>query len=125
MAQSSALVVPPDGQQGDEEKDASKANALLAAQSLLDRCLVERVERALRATGYSPLRSVEASVCGRLVILQGQVPSYYLKQLAQATAMDVPGVRELRNDVEVVRSQDASEESSQGAPNADDPCGRR
>jgi osmotically-inducible protein OsmY len=77
---------------------------LQAAQSLVDLCLVERVERALRATGYSPLRAVEVSVRGQLVILRGRVPSYYMKQLAQAVAMGVAGTRELRNDVDVVRS---------------------
>jgi osmotically-inducible protein OsmY len=69
-----------------------------------DLCVAERVERALRATGYPPLRAVEVSVCGQLVILRGRVPSYYMKQFAQAAALALPGVRELRNDVEVVRS---------------------
>jgi osmotically-inducible protein OsmY len=104
MAQSAALVVLPCGRHGDEETHAGQAAALRAAQSLVDLCLAELVGRALRATGYPPLRAAEVSVCGRLVILRGRVPSYYMKQLAQAAAMDVPGVRELRNDVDVVRS---------------------
>jgi osmotically-inducible protein OsmY len=104
MSESAALVALPSAQHGDAERNASRAAALPVAQSLVDLGLAERVERALGATGYPPLRAVGASVCGRLVILQGRVPSYYLKQLAQATAMNVPGVRELRNDVEVVRS---------------------
>jgi osmotically-inducible protein OsmY len=104
MAQSSALVVLPSTQHEDAEGKASRLAALLVAQGLMDLCLAERVEQALRATGYPSLRAVKVSVCGGLVILQGRVPSYYLKQLAQATALDVPGVGELRNDVEVVRS---------------------
>jgi osmotically-inducible protein OsmY len=104
MAPSAALVVLPSGRHGDEERNQGQAAALLLAQSLLDLGLAERVERALRATGYPPLRAVEVSVCGQLVILQGRVPSYYMKQLAQAVAMGVAGVRELRNDVQVVRS---------------------
>jgi osmotically-inducible protein OsmY len=104
MTQSAARVVPPSGRHGDEERSASQAAALLVAQSLLDLCLAERVERALRATGYPPLRVVEVSVCGQLVVLRGRVPNYYMKQVAQAVATDVAGVRELRNDVEVVRS---------------------
>jgi osmotically-inducible protein OsmY len=77
---------------------------LLLAQSLEELCLAERVEQALRASGYPPLRAVEAIVCGPVVTLQGQVRSYYMKQLAQTVAMGVAGVRELRNDVEVVRA---------------------
>jgi osmotically-inducible protein OsmY len=49
-----------------------------------------------------PLRVVQVSVCGRVVILQGQVPSYNLKQAAQAAALAVLGIEELRNDLEVV-----------------------
>jgi hypothetical protein len=70
---------------------------------LEDLCLAERVERALCGTGYQALRAVEVAVCGPLIILRGRVPSYYLKQLAQAAALEVDGVRELRNDLDVVR----------------------
>jgi len=49
-----------------------------------------------------PLRVVQVSVCSRVVILQGQVPSYNLKQAAQVAAMGVLGIEELRNDLEVL-----------------------
>jgi osmotically-inducible protein OsmY len=101
MAQSAALVVLPSG--GHSDQDAGQAATLLA-ESLVNLDLAERVERALRATGYPPLRVVEVSVSGPLTILQGRVPSYYMKQLAQAAAMGVPGVRELRNELCVVSS---------------------
>jgi osmotically-inducible protein OsmY len=104
MAQPAALVVPPAGPHGDEAAQARQAAALLLAQGLSEFCLAERVEQALRATGYPPLRAVAVSVCGPLVILQGRVPSYYMKQLAQTAALAVAGVRELRNEVDVVRS---------------------
>jgi len=35
-------------------------------------------------------------------VLQGQVPSYNLKQAAQVAAMGVLGIEEMRNDLEVV-----------------------
>jgi osmotically-inducible protein OsmY len=104
VSQSTALVVLPYGRPDDEARDTGQTAALLAAQGLADLCLAERVERALRATGYPCLRAVEVAVCGRLVVLRGRVPSYYMKQLAQAAALDVEGVPELRNDVEVVRA---------------------
>src|SRR5262249_29834967 len=103
MIRSSALVVLPLEQQEDNEKNARQTAALLA-QSLSDLCLAERVEQALRAVGYPPLRAIEVSVCDQIVILQGRVQRYYMKQLAQAVAMEVGGVRELRNEVQVVRS---------------------
>ena len=65
--------------------------------------LAESVERALRATGYGSLRGIEVAGRARLVILKGRVPSYYLKQMAQETALSVPNVDQVRNDLEVSR----------------------
>jgi osmotically-inducible protein OsmY len=65
--------------------------------------LAERVERALCATGYGPLRGIEVTVQARLVILGGRVPSYHLKQVAQTTALAVPGADRVRNDLDVGR----------------------
>jgi osmotically-inducible protein OsmY len=79
--------------------------ALLLEQSQEDRCLAERVERALRATGYGPLRGIAVTVQARLVLLGGRVPSYYLKQVAQTAALAVAGARHVRNDLEVGRPQ--------------------
>ena len=92
MAESAALCPLP-----------CRPDAVLA-ESAEDFGLAQRVVRALGATGYLPLRAVEVSVHGRVTFLQGQVPSYYLKQLAQVCALAVPGVQELRNDCQVVRS---------------------
>jgi osmotically-inducible protein OsmY len=78
-----------------------RRTALLLRQRQEDFCLAERVERALCATGYGPLRDIEVTAHARLVILGGRVPSYYLKQVAQATALAVPGARHVRNDLDV------------------------
>jgi hypothetical protein len=64
--------------------------------------LVLEVERVLRATGYMPLRDLRISQQGSTVILSGHVPTYHLKQLAQATVMGVSRVGQIRNEVEVV-----------------------
>ena len=63
--------------------------------------LDERVERALRATGYLALRALEITSRDRRVVLKGRVPSYHLKRVAQAVALAVPGVRQVRNDLDV------------------------
>ena len=64
--------------------------------------LLERVERALRATSYGPLRRIEVAVHARLFRLAGRVPSYYLKQIAQTVALAVPGNHLVRNNLEVI-----------------------
>ena len=82
---------------------AVPTTAPLPTPALDDLRLAERVERALRATGYGPLRAVNVAVHARLVVLGGRVPSYYLKQVAQTTAQSVPGAHQVRNDLDVVR----------------------
>lgn len=83
--------------------EAPQVTVRLLTQSLEDQRLAERVEGALRATGYGALRTVRVSVNVRVVILGGRVSSYYLKQLAQATALAVPGAHQIRNDLNVVQ----------------------
>jgi osmotically-inducible protein OsmY len=63
--------------------------------------IAAQVEQALRESGYSPLRNVRALATLSVVQLKGTVPSYYFKQLAQVTALRVPEVREVRNEVAV------------------------
>ncbi len=56
---------------------------------------------ALAATAYAWLHRVEVvAVAGRLA-LRGDVPSFYLKQLAQVTVLALPGCPELRNELRV------------------------
>jgi len=86
----------------EEDKKASSGDtAIQVAKILEDLRLAESVERALGTTGYLPLRGIQVSVHDRAVVLQGHVPSYYLKQMATITALSVLGVEKVRNDLEV------------------------
>jgi osmotically-inducible protein OsmY len=90
----------------EEDKKADSGDtAIQIAEILEDLRLAESVERAFRTTGYLPLHAIQVFVCGRAVILQGYVPSYYLKQIATLTALSVLGVEKVRNDLEVVAGQ--------------------
>jgi osmotically-inducible protein OsmY len=80
-----------------------RASAVVLPQSPEDLDLTERVKCALRATGHSPLRGIKVTVHAGFVIFGGRVPSYYVKQVAQATALIVAGVRHIRNDLDVIR----------------------
>jgi osmotically-inducible protein OsmY len=99
MARSAALLILPS--QPEADKDARQTGAQLLTQTLEDLHLAERVQRALYARGYRQLRDIQVTAHARLVILRGRVPSYYLKQLAQDTALAVPGAHQVRNDLEV------------------------
>jgi osmotically-inducible protein OsmY len=101
MTQSAALS-PAFRPRAGADRDAHQTNCLLA-HCPEDRHLAQRVERALHATGYGPLRGIAVSVQARLVILEGRVPSYHLKQVAQASVLSVAGVNQVRNDLRVGR----------------------
>ena len=102
MAKSAALLILPIRKHVDEETNPIQTTASLLARSLEGRRLAERIERALHATGYSALRDIKVFVNARIVHLVGRVPSYYLKQLAQVTALAVPGTHQIHNDVDVI-----------------------
>lgn len=76
--------------------------ATTAATSSTDRGLERRVAARLKKSSYHSLRRIGCDVHDGVVVLRGQVPSYYLKQVAQALLLDMPEVEVLVNQVEVV-----------------------
>jgi hypothetical protein len=64
--------------------------------------IADTAQAALRRSSYMELRDISCDFCGGVLILRGSVPSYHLKQLAQASVADVPGVVEVDNCIEVV-----------------------
>jgi osmotically-inducible protein OsmY len=59
-------------------------------------------ERALRNSPYLALRNVTCDYQGGVLILRGCLPTYYLKQVAQAVVARVEGVRQVANEIDVV-----------------------
>jgi osmotically-inducible protein OsmY len=110
MSQPAALFMLPFRKESDEE--GMEATAIHVAEILEDLRVAEGVERALRSTGHMPLRAVQVSACGRVVILTGRVPSDYLKQAAQAAALGLLGVEKLHNYLEVVSDEQWRQGSS-------------
>jgi hypothetical protein len=64
--------------------------------------IAEIAQAALRRSSYFELHDVTCDFSGGILTLRGSVPSYHLKQLAQASVAEVPGVVEVDNCVEVV-----------------------
>jgi hypothetical protein len=71
--------------QSDDERDA----------------LVLEVERLLIASAYRSLRRVHCCCQGGTVVLGGNVPSFYLKQIAQTLVMQIAGIDRVRNCIVV------------------------
>jgi osmotically-inducible protein OsmY len=55
----------------------------------------------LRGSGYGALHSVGCAFDSGVLHLRGRVPSYYLKQVAQSLVVDLEGVRQVINRLEV------------------------
>ena len=62
----------------------------------------EFAERRLRGNPYLALKNVSCECRDGVLTLRGCLPSYYLKQVAQATVAQVAGVKDIRNEIEVV-----------------------
>lgn len=66
------------------------------------KAVTELALERLRASAHPCLRTLECEYQAGVLVLRGQVSSYYQKQLAQETVRDLPGVEVIRNMIEVV-----------------------
>lgn len=64
--------------------------------------VIDKIERTLACLGYAQLNNVRCIAHGDEITLTGQLDSYYLKQVAQSVAIKIPGVRNVRNDIQVI-----------------------
>jgi osmotically-inducible protein OsmY len=77
-------------------------NELVLSRSGPQDCsLRESVNRVLRDTGYAPLRCIQCDVSDGVVELTGSVPSFYVKQLAQAAVLRLGHIRGIKNRLRV------------------------
>jgi len=60
------------------------------------------IKRALADSGHGLHQAIAVGVHEGLVTLKGDVPSYYLKQMAQTAAMKCQNVEMLQNDIKVM-----------------------
>lgn len=77
---------------------------IIGERSAAQQILVE-IAKAMEQTNYQPLRHVGLRYDAGTVILRGVVPTYFLKQLAQVTAMGVSGVDRIDNQLRVAADQ--------------------
>lgn len=60
------------------------------------------VHRALCSQGYPSLWNLHYEVSDGAIVLHSVVPTYYLRQAAQITALAVGGLERVKNLVEVI-----------------------
>jgi len=63
--------------------------------------LEDRVRLSFDQLGYPQLNAVRCIAEGDQMLLTGQLHSFYLKQVAQSVAVKIPGVRVVKNEIEV------------------------
>lgn len=64
--------------------------------------IVDRVWQALHTSGYMQFSRLQVYFEHGRITLQGRLPTYYLKQVAQTAILSVDGVRDIDNDVKVI-----------------------
>jgi osmotically-inducible protein OsmY len=69
--------------------------------AITDGQIVDDAYFALRASGYGQLQRLQVYCDHGRVTLQGRLPTYYLKQVAQCIVLSVAGIRDIDNDVKV------------------------
>jgi osmotically-inducible protein OsmY len=67
--------------------------------------VADAITAQLKTSGYRTLHDVRCCCPEGVAILQGRVPSFYLKQLAQVLASRVSGVERVVNQVKVEDSR--------------------
>jgi hypothetical protein len=68
--------------------------------TLSERVLLE-IRRRLDAAGYHVLRQIECDYFNGVIVLRGCVPTYYVKQIAQAVLLTSPIVEKVVNLIDV------------------------
>jgi osmotically-inducible protein OsmY len=72
------------------------------APAPLTRNVAEQAESRLRAHGSLALKNIACDYRDGVLTLSGCLPTYYLKQVAQAVVGQLDGVQHLVNDIEVM-----------------------
>lgn len=75
----------------------------LAPEANPEAALVNQVASRLQTCGHPSLRHLHVTIARDAIILQGTLPSFYLKQMAQVLAKSVEGVSCVENHTVVHR----------------------
>lgn len=85
-------------------KTQSATGTHATSTSTGDDGLASRVCNSFSGLGYRQLDKIQCWADGDHVILDGNIESFYLKQIAQTVAIKVPGVRRVTNNIIVVET---------------------
>jgi len=64
--------------------------------------LEDLATECFRYHSYSSLRAVSCKLIDGVMVLRGEVPSYYLKQMAQEAVLRLEGVQKIDNQIRLM-----------------------
>ncbi len=82
--------------------DSPSGNALPQHTAPASPGLLEQLRQVLQSSTHREIRNAHCEIQGDTVVLQGQVSSFYLKQVAQALVASIERVQLIRNELTVV-----------------------
>lgn len=85
-----------------------EGDSAMASDPIRRMTIREVAEDHLRRSGYLALRDISCEVREGVARMQGRLPTYYLKQVAQAIVAEVEGVDAVINQIEVTASGNGS-----------------
>lgn len=85
---------------------ATPAPHWLDRHAVFDELLSRTVQDKLTESGYWHLRQISVAAKAGRVHLQGKLPTYFLKQMAQEMVACVPGVSHVENHVHVEKDSE-------------------
>jgi osmotically-inducible protein OsmY len=83
------------------------AAGIPAAMAVSDDRLRLAADKALRGSGYASMARLDVEVTRGHITISGTVPSFYLKQIAQAVVMKLDGAQFVENRLIVAQRRPA------------------
>ncbi len=108
----SNLVLPIDDSTTAARREFQMTNDKLPDSAEADRVLRQRVKHCLDQRGYAPLRALEIGVERGVVVVQGRVETFYLRQIAIECIKRVASVTQLVDRIKVAYVPDQCQPSA-------------
>ena len=70
--------------------------------TLAEQSLAERIYAVLERSAFFDGRRIKLDIADGKVVVTGVLPSYYQKQMVRQHLADIPGVREIHDELEVM-----------------------
>jgi hypothetical protein len=96
-----AALSPPPASRSYFPQERMKDSARPEISREKDEALGSAAQEALKNTGYAAIGELHCEAIDGLVLLAGELPSFYLKQIAQEAVLRAPGALSVRNLVSV------------------------